>query len=50
VPGPASALARATDLAGAGVVCVAGSLSLIGNLLAAAGDGQDVLFTTGARC
>jgi dihydrofolate synthase/folylpolyglutamate synthase len=50
VPGPASALARATDLAGAGIVCVAGSLSLIGNLLAAAGDGQDVLFTTGARC
>src|SRR6185437_13818651 len=50
VPGPASALARATDLAGTGIVCVAGSLSLIGNLLAAAGDGQDVLFTTGARC
>jgi dihydrofolate synthase/folylpolyglutamate synthase len=30
--------------------CVAGSLSLIGDVLAAADDGQDVLFTAGARC
>jgi hypothetical protein len=34
-----------------GIVCVAGSLSLIGDVLAAAADdGQDVLFTAGARC
>ena len=32
------------------IVCVAGSLSLIGDVLAAADDGQDVLFTAGARC
>jgi len=47
---PSEALARATAGAGGGIVCVAGSLSLIGDVLAAAGDGQDVLFTTGARC
>jgi dihydrofolate synthase/folylpolyglutamate synthase len=47
---PSEALARATAEAGAGIVCVAGSLSLIGDVLAAAGDGQDVLFTAGARC
>ena len=47
---PSEALARATAGAGGGIVCVAGSLSLIGDVLAAAGDGQDVLFTTGAHC
>jgi dihydrofolate synthase/folylpolyglutamate synthase len=47
---PSEALARAIAEAGAGIVCVAGSLSLIGDVLAAAGDGQDVLFTAGARC
>ncbi len=47
---PPEALARATAEAAGGIVCVAGSLSLIGDVLAAAGDGQDVLFTTGARC
>ena len=31
-------------------VCVAGSLSLIGDVLAATANGQDVLFTAGARC
>jgi hypothetical protein len=31
-------------------VCVAGSLSLIGDVLTASGDRQDVLFTAGARC
>jgi len=50
VASPSEALARATAAAGGGIVCVAGSLSLIGDVLAAAGDGQDVLFTTGARC
>jgi dihydrofolate synthase/folylpolyglutamate synthase len=49
-PSPSEALARATAEAAGGIVCVAGSLSLIGDVLAAAGDGQDVLFTTGARC
>jgi hypothetical protein len=29
---------------------VAGSLSLVGDVLAAAADGQDVLFTAGTRC
>jgi hypothetical protein len=33
-----------------GIVCVAGSLSLIGDVLAAADGGQDILFTAGARC
>jgi dihydrofolate synthase/folylpolyglutamate synthase len=47
---PSEALARATAGAGGGIVCVAGSLSLIGDVLAAAGDGQDVLFTAGAHC
>jgi dihydrofolate synthase/folylpolyglutamate synthase len=47
---PSEALARATAEAAGGLVCVAGSLSLIGDVLAAAGDGQDVLFTAGARC
>jgi dihydrofolate synthase / folylpolyglutamate synthase len=49
-PSPSEALARATAGAAGGLVCVAGSLSLIGDVLAAAGDGQDVLFTAGARC
>jgi dihydrofolate synthase/folylpolyglutamate synthase len=49
-PSPAEALARATAGAAGGIVCVAGSLSLIGDVLAAAVDGQDVLFTTEARC
>jgi folylpolyglutamate synthase/dihydropteroate synthase len=49
-PSPAEALARATAEAAGGIVCVAGSLSLIGDVLAAAADGQDVLFTSGARC
>jgi dihydrofolate synthase/folylpolyglutamate synthase len=47
-PQDALAMATAEDLRG--IVCVAGSLSLIGDVLAAAGDGQDVLFTAGARC
>ena len=47
---PQEALAMATAADPRGVVCVAGSLSLIGDVLAAAGDGQDVLFTAGARC
>ena len=49
-PSPRDALAMATAADPHGVVCVAGSLSLIGDVLAAAGDGQDVLFTAGARC
>jgi dihydrofolate synthase / folylpolyglutamate synthase len=49
-PSPSEAFARATAGAAGGLVCVAGSLSLIGDVLAAAGDGQDVLFTAGARC
>ena len=50
-PSPQAALAMATAAAGPrGIVCVAGSLSLIGDVLARAGDGQDVLFTAGARC
>ncbi len=47
---PQDALAMATAADPQGIVCVAGSLSLIGDVLAAAGDGQDVLFTAGARC
>ena len=50
VASPADALARATAEAGDGIVCVAGSLSLIGDVLAAVGDGQDVLFPARARC
>ncbi len=47
---PREALAAATPEDPRGLVCVAGSLSLIGDVLAVAGDGQDVLFTAGARC
>ncbi|HET9923223.1 MAG TPA: folylpolyglutamate synthase/dihydrofolate synthase family protein [Methylomirabilota bacterium] len=47
---PSDALAMATAEAAGGIVCVAGSLSLIGDVLAGAGVGQDVLFTAGARC
>ncbi len=47
---PSDALAMATAEATGGIVCVAGSLSLIGDVLAGAGAGQDVLFTAGARC
>ncbi len=47
---PQAALAMATAEDPNGIVCVAGSLSLIGDVLAAAGDGQDVLFSAGARC
>jgi len=47
---PQDALAMAIAEDPRGIVCVAGSLSLIGDVLAAAGDGQDVLFTAGARC
>jgi dihydrofolate synthase / folylpolyglutamate synthase len=50
VASPADALARATAEAGDGIVCVAGSLSLIGDVLAAVGDGQDVLFPARAHC
>ncbi len=47
---PQAALAMAIAEDPHGIVCVAGSLSLIGDVLAAADDGQDVLFTAGARC
>ena len=47
---PQDALAMAIAEDPHGIVCVAGSLSLIGDVLAATGDGQDVLFTAGARC
>jgi len=47
---PQDALAMAIAEDPRGIVCVAGSLSLIGDVLAAAGDGQDILFTVGARC
>jgi dihydrofolate synthase/folylpolyglutamate synthase len=47
---PQDALAMAIAEDPHGIVCVAGSLSLIGDVLAAADDGQDVLFTAGARC
>ena len=47
---PQDALAMAIAEDPRGIVCVAGSLSLIGDVLAAADDGQDVLFTAGARC
>jgi dihydrofolate synthase / folylpolyglutamate synthase len=49
-PSPQDALAMAIAADPRGIVCVAGSLSLIGDVLAAAGDGQDILFTVGARC
>jgi len=44
------ALGRALAASPGGIVCVAGSLSLIGDVLASSGDRQDVLFTAGARC
>jgi len=44
------ALVRALAASPGGIVCVAGSLSLIGDVLASSGDRQDVLFTAGARC
>ena len=47
---PQDALTMAIAEDPRGIVCVAGSLSLIGDILAAADDGQDVLFTAGARC
>ncbi len=47
---PQAALAMATAEDPHGIVCVAGSLSLIGDVLAAADNGQDILFTAGARC
>jgi dihydrofolate synthase/folylpolyglutamate synthase len=47
---PRDALAMATPEDPTGIVCVAGSLSLIGDVLAAADGTQDVLFTAGARC
>ena len=47
---PQDALTMAIAEDPRGIVCVAGSLSLIGDVLAAAGDGRDVLFTAGARC
>ena len=50
VSSPLEALARARVEAGAGIVCVAGSLSLIGDVLAGVDAGQDILFTAGARC
>jgi len=48
-PSPREALAMATAPTPRGIVCVAGSLSLIGDVLAIAGDGQDVLFPEEAR-
>jgi dihydrofolate synthase/folylpolyglutamate synthase len=47
---PQDALAMAIAEKPGRIVCVAGSLSLIGDVLAGAADGQDVLFTAGARC
>jgi dihydrofolate synthase/folylpolyglutamate synthase len=47
---PQEALAMAAAHEPGGIVCIAGSLSLIGDVLAGAGDGQDVLFTARARC
>jgi hypothetical protein len=47
---PQDALAMATAEDPRGIVCVAGSLSLVGDVLATAADGQDVLFTAGTRC
>jgi dihydrofolate synthase/folylpolyglutamate synthase len=47
---PRAALAMAIAEDPHGIVCVAGSLSLIGDVLAAANDGQDVLFTARPRC
>jgi dihydrofolate synthase/folylpolyglutamate synthase len=50
IPLPREALAAAVAEDPHGLVCVAGSLSLIGDILAGAEDGQDVLFSAGARC
>ncbi|MGH7365759.1 MAG: bifunctional folylpolyglutamate synthase/dihydrofolate synthase [Candidatus Rokuibacteriota bacterium] len=47
---PREALAMAIAEDPRGIVCVAGSLSLIGDVLAGVGEGQDVLFTAGGRC
>jgi dihydrofolate synthase / folylpolyglutamate synthase len=47
---PTAALAAAVAADPRGLVCVAGSLSLIGEVLTEVADGQDVLFTAGARC
>ena len=50
VAAPSEALARATALAGDGSVCVAGSLSLVGDVLGAVADGEDMLFTPRGHC
>ncbi len=50
VAAPSEALARATAMAGDGIVCVAGSLSLVGDVLGAVADGQDMLFTARGHC
>ena len=47
---PGEAVARARPETPDGLVCVAGSLSLIGDVLTAAGDESDVLFGAGTRC
>jgi dihydrofolate synthase/folylpolyglutamate synthase len=47
---PKEALALARPEEPDGIVCVAGSLSLIGDVLTAEGDEEDVLFRPGARC
>jgi len=47
-PRDAPALARPEEPDG--LVCVAGSLSLIGDILTAEGDDEDVLFQAGSRC
>ncbi|HYB69879.1 MAG TPA: folylpolyglutamate synthase/dihydrofolate synthase family protein, partial [Candidatus Bathyarchaeia archaeon] len=47
-PSPRAALARAIAATARGIVCVAGSLSLIGDILAGAGDGHDLLAWKGA--
>ena len=50
VAAPSEALARATAMAGDGIVCVAGSLSLVGDVLGAVADGEDMLFTPRGHC
>jgi len=47
---PKEALALARPEEPDGLVCVAGSLSLIGDVLTAEGDEHDVLFRPGSRC
>jgi dihydrofolate synthase / folylpolyglutamate synthase len=47
---PRDALALARPEEPDGLVCVAGSLSLIGDILTAEGDDEDVLFQAGSRC